>query len=134
MPFPGLQQQAPVDPKGALPLYAMVPPDVTSVWRLAFRPVPCCLPPCLSPVQRIYSHEVPSCPICLYPPLAAHITRCGHIFCWSCMLHYLSLSDKSWSKCPICYEAVHGGDLKRSAGRPPLSSARSSVVLLAVLF
>uniref|UniRef100_A0A3B3QUY3 E3 ubiquitin-protein ligase RNF10 n=1 Tax=Paramormyrops kingsleyae TaxID=1676925 RepID=A0A3B3QUY3_9TELE len=61
---------------------------------------------------RIYSHEVPSCPICLYPPLAAHITRCGHIFCWSCMLHYLSLSDKSWSKCPICYEAVHDGDLK----------------------
>lgn len=29
------------------------------------------------------------------------------------MLHYLSLSDKSWSKCPICYEAVHTGDLKR---------------------
>ncbi|KAM6931273.1 LOW QUALITY PROTEIN: E3 ubiquitin-protein ligase RNF10 [Xenentodon cancila] len=61
---------------------------------------------------RIYSHEVPSCPICLYPPVAARITRCGHIFCWPCMLHYLSLSDKSWSKCPICYEAVHTGDLK----------------------
>lgn len=61
---------------------------------------------------RIYSHEVPSCPICLYPPVAAQITRCGHIFCWPCMLHYLSLSDKSWSKCPICYEAVHGQDLK----------------------
>lgn len=61
---------------------------------------------------RIYSHEVPSCPICLYPPVAAHITRCGHIFCWPCLLHYLSLSDKSWSKCPICYEAVHPGDLK----------------------
>ncbi|TMS03600.1 RING finger protein 10 [Larimichthys crocea] len=40
------------------------------------------------------------------------ITRCGHIFCWPCMLHYLSLSDKSWSKCPICYEAVHTADLK----------------------
>uniref|UniRef100_A0A8D3E252 E3 ubiquitin-protein ligase RNF10 n=1 Tax=Scophthalmus maximus TaxID=52904 RepID=A0A8D3E252_SCOMX len=61
---------------------------------------------------RIYSHEVPSCPICLYPPLAARITRCGHIFCWPCMLHYLSLGDKSWSKCPICYEAVHMADLK----------------------
>jgi len=61
---------------------------------------------------RIYSHEVPSCPICLYPPVAAHITRCGHIFCWPCMLHYLSLSDKSWAKCPICYEAVHSADLK----------------------
>ncbi|XP_037537120.1 RING finger protein 10 [Nematolebias whitei] len=61
---------------------------------------------------RIYSHEVPSCPICLYPPVAARITRCGHIFCWPCMLHYLSLSDKSWSKCPICYEAVQTADLK----------------------
>lgn len=61
---------------------------------------------------RIYSHEVPSCPICLYPPVAAHITRCGHIFCWPCMLHYLSLSDKSWSKCPICYESVNTADLK----------------------
>lgn len=56
---------------------------------------------------------MPSCPICLYPPVAAHITRCGHIFCWPCMLQYLSLSDKSWSKCPICYEAVHSSDLKR---------------------
>lgn len=61
---------------------------------------------------RIYSHEVPSCPICLYPPVAAHITRCGHIFCWPCMLHYLSLSDKSWSKCPLCYESVSTTDLK----------------------
>uniref|UniRef100_A0A671Q9J9 E3 ubiquitin-protein ligase RNF10 n=1 Tax=Sinocyclocheilus anshuiensis TaxID=1608454 RepID=A0A671Q9J9_9TELE len=61
---------------------------------------------------RICSHEVPSCPICLYPPVAAHITRCGHIYCWPCMLHYLSLSEKSWSKCPICYEAVHSADLK----------------------
>ncbi|XP_015221442.2 E3 ubiquitin-protein ligase RNF10 isoform X1 [Lepisosteus oculatus] len=61
---------------------------------------------------RIYSHEVPSCPICLYPPLAAQITRCGHIFCWPCILHFLSLSERSWSKCPICYEAVHSRDLK----------------------
>ncbi|XP_062398671.1 RING finger protein 10 [Sardina pilchardus] len=61
---------------------------------------------------RIYSHEVPSCPICLYPPVAAQITRCGHIFCWPCMLHYLSLSDKDWSTCPICYESVNGPDLK----------------------
>uniref|UniRef100_A0A8C4TBR6 E3 ubiquitin-protein ligase RNF10 n=1 Tax=Erpetoichthys calabaricus TaxID=27687 RepID=A0A8C4TBR6_ERPCA len=61
---------------------------------------------------RIYSHEVPSCPICLYPPVAAKITRCGHIFCWACILHYLSLSEKTWSKCPICYEAVHKTDLK----------------------
>lgn len=61
---------------------------------------------------RIRSHEVPSCPICLYPPTAAKITLCGHIFCWACILHYLSLSDKCWSKCPICYDAVQKKDLK----------------------
>ncbi|XP_063171693.1 E3 ubiquitin-protein ligase RNF10 isoform X2 [Candoia aspera] len=61
---------------------------------------------------RIYSHEVPSCPICLYPPTAAKITRCGHIFCWACILHYLSLSEKTWSTCPICYGSIHKKDLK----------------------
>lgn len=61
---------------------------------------------------RILGHEVPSCPICLYAPTAAKITRCGHIYCWACMLHYLSLGDKSWRKCPICYDAVHKKDLK----------------------
>ncbi|KAM3939517.1 E3 ubiquitin-protein ligase RNF10 [Leptodactylus fuscus] len=61
---------------------------------------------------RIFSHEVPSCPICLYPPVAAKITRCGHIYCWACILHYLSLSEKDWSRCPICYSSVLKKDLK----------------------
>ncbi|XP_077995333.1 E3 ubiquitin-protein ligase RNF10-like isoform X1 [Glandiceps talaboti] len=61
---------------------------------------------------RIFSHDVPSCPICLYPPTAAKITRCGHMYCWTCILHYLSLGEKTWRKCPICYEAVHKSDLK----------------------
>ncbi|XP_068082397.1 E3 ubiquitin-protein ligase RNF10 [Anabrus simplex] len=53
-----------------------------------------------------------SCPICLYPPSAAKMTRCGHIFCWSCILHYLALSDKHCRKCPICFEPVEKVDLK----------------------
>ncbi|XP_071789412.1 E3 ubiquitin-protein ligase RNF10-like isoform X1 [Asterias amurensis] len=61
---------------------------------------------------RILGQEVPSCPICLYPPTAAKITRCGHIYCWTCVLHYLALGDRTWRKCPICYEAVHEKDLK----------------------
>lgn len=56
--------------------------------------------------------EFPSCPICLFPPVAAKMTRCGHIYCWSCVLHYLALSEKTWGKCPICYEAIHQRDLK----------------------
>ncbi|KAL2721086.1 RING finger protein 10 [Vespula maculifrons] len=61
---------------------------------------------------KIHNTESLSCPICLFSPVAAKMTRCGHVYCWSCILHYLSLSDKSWRKCPICYESVHKSDLK----------------------
>ncbi|KAI4495232.1 hypothetical protein M0804_001433 [Polistes exclamans] len=61
---------------------------------------------------KIYNTESLSCPICLFAPVAAKMTRCGHVYCWPCILHYLSLSDKSWRKCPICYESVHKSDLK----------------------
>jgi len=61
---------------------------------------------------KVSSFDTVSCPICLYPPVAAKITRCGHIFCWTCILHYLALSDKTWRKCPICYESVHKTCLK----------------------
>lgn len=65
------------------------------------------------------STEEPQCPICLYHPVAAKMTRCGHVYCWPCILHYLALSDKkSWRKCPICYEAVHIGDLKSAVSKP----------------
>lgn len=65
----------------------------------------------------VSSSEESQCPICLYPPKAAKMTRCGHIFCFSCMLHYLSLSDKSWRKCPICYESIHMADLKSATSK-----------------
>ena len=45
--------------------------------------------------------SVPSCPICLYPPKAAKVAKCGHVFCWPCILHYLALSDHSWRKCKL---------------------------------
>jgi hypothetical protein len=52
------------------------------------------------------------CPICLDSPIAPKITRCGHIYCWSCVLHYLALSDHKWRKCPICFDAVNKDDLR----------------------
>ncbi|VDI65707.1 Hypothetical predicted protein [Mytilus galloprovincialis] len=61
---------------------------------------------------KVNSHEISSCPICLDKPLAAKMTRCGHIYCWPCILHYLALGEKTWRKCPICYEAIHDKDLK----------------------
>lgn len=53
-----------------------------------------------------------ACPICLEPPIAAKITKCGHIYCWNCILHYLSLSDEKCRQCPICFEPVHKCDLR----------------------
>ncbi|KOC64579.1 RING finger protein 10, partial [Habropoda laboriosa] len=71
-------------------------PDVLVDWKL---------------VEQI-SPENLSCPICLCSPVAGKMTRCGHVYCWPCILHYLSLSDKSWRKCPICYESIQKSDLK----------------------
>lgn len=61
---------------------------------------------------RVASVESGTCPICLSTPVAGKMTRCGHVYCYPCILHYLALSDKTWRKCPICYEAVHKNDLK----------------------
>jgi len=46
-----------------------------------------------SNIEEIHmdSNEFISCPICLYPPNAGKMTKCGHIFCWPCILHYLRL-------------------------------------------
>lgn len=52
------------------------------------------------------------CPICLDSPVAPKMTRCGHIFCWSCVLHYLALSDHRCRKCPICFDSIQSDDLR----------------------
>lgn len=65
-------------------------------------------------VEEVHLHvsESPACPICLHPPTAAKVTRCGHIYCFPCVLHYLALSDKKWRSCPICFESVTKEELK----------------------
>ena len=56
--------------------------------------------------------QVPMCPICLEPPLAAKITKCGHVYCAPCILHYLSLGSRAWSRCPLCFEPVYPNAVK----------------------
>ncbi|PWN47914.1 hypothetical protein IE53DRAFT_320381 [Violaceomyces palustris] len=73
------------------------------------------------------SHEGAACPICLSPPTAPRMTKCGHVFCYPCILHYLTLADtdaapgassrpsapsQKWRRCPICWDAVYARDLK----------------------
>ncbi|KAF8665448.1 hypothetical protein AX16_000466, partial [Volvariella volvacea WC 439] len=53
-----------------------------------------------------------TCPICLSPPTAPRMTKCGHIFCFPCVLHYLNTSEHKWAKCPICFDIVNQRELK----------------------
>ncbi|KAI0094249.1 hypothetical protein BDY19DRAFT_879789 [Irpex rosettiformis] len=63
--------------------------------------------------QSADEEGVTTCPICLSPPNAPRMTRCGHVFCLPCILHYLSTSDTlKWVRCPICFDSIHKHQLK----------------------
>ncbi|KAI8092779.1 uncharacterized protein BX664DRAFT_277284 [Halteromyces radiatus] len=76
----------------------------------------------------ITGEEALSCPICLSPPTAARVSKCGHTFCLSCILHYLELREpkKQWRKCPICWESIYGRDLKSVRLVHPFAVSRPS--------
>ncbi|KFD55687.1 hypothetical protein M514_03435, partial [Trichuris suis] len=61
---------------------------------------------------RLNTSDELVCPICLEPPIAAKITKCGHVYCWACILHYLAVSNKRYCRCPICYEIICKEDLR----------------------
>ncbi|KAJ3830348.1 hypothetical protein F5880DRAFT_1468754 [Lentinula raphanica] len=79
------------------------------------------------------------CPICLSPPTAPRMTKCGHIFCFPCILHYLSMSENNWARCPLCFDSINSSQLKSvrwfdppiyleddSSGAPHAASSSSS--------
>lgn len=57
-----------------------------------------------------------SCPICmetLDEMVCPRITKCGHIYCWPCMLQYLDFEkERNWKRCPLCFDGVYQLDLK----------------------
>ena len=56
------------------------------------------------------------CPICMESlniMVAPRITKCGHIFCWPCILQYLGYEkEKNWKRCPLCFDPVYKHDLR----------------------
>ncbi|KAJ1917643.1 hypothetical protein H4219_003105 [Mycoemilia scoparia] len=62
----------------------------------------------------IPSHEATICPICLSPPIAARVTTCGHIYCYTCLLRYASISrsKSKWHKCPVCQSDINSDEFR----------------------
>lgn len=48
----------------------------------------------ISPQPSLETHEGAACPICLSPPTAPRMTKCGHVYCYPCILQYLATNDE----------------------------------------
>ncbi|QKX64286.1 uncharacterized protein TRUGW13939_11459 [Talaromyces rugulosus] len=60
--------------------------------------------------------QAASCPICLSMPVAPRMAKCGHIFCYPCLIRYMHSTDDEtpmperkarWKKCPICWDTIY---------------------------
>lgn len=83
----------------------------------------------ISGEARELEEGLSSCPICLSPPVAPRMTKCGHVFCFPCILHYLSMSKTSnWARCPICFDSVHEKQLKSVKWHEPPTGDQKPLV------
>ena len=60
--------------------------------------------------------QLASCPICLSTPVAPRMAKCGHMFCFPCLIRYMHSTDDlnpvpekraRWKKCPICEDSIY---------------------------
>lgn len=60
--------------------------------------------------------QAASCPICLSMPVAPRMAKCGHIFCYPCLIRFMHSTDEEtpvperkarWKKCPICWDTIY---------------------------
>lgn len=65
--------------------------------------------------------QAASCPICLGMPVAPRMAKCGHIFCFPCLIRYMHSTDDAasvpekkarWKKCPICWDTIYVSDTR----------------------
>ncbi|KAK9763520.1 hypothetical protein K7432_009718 [Basidiobolus ranarum] len=84
----------------------------------------------------ITSQSPVTCPICLSEPCAARVTKCGHIYCYQCVLHYLNVGEekKKWRKCPVCWDAIYEKDLKSVQHREGLFLTNKEIKNDSIIF
>ncbi|KAL9654600.1 hypothetical protein ABK040_006662 [Willaertia magna] len=63
-------------------------------------------------IKQTHDPSQEYCPICLDNLKAPKITKCGHCFCFPCIMRYVALGESSSRKCPLCNESVYLNTLK----------------------
>jgi hypothetical protein len=65
--------------------------------------------------------QATNCPICLSIPVAPRMAKCGHIFCFPCLIRFMHSTDDElhlpekkarWKKCPICWDTIYISDVR----------------------
>lgn len=63
----------------------------------------------------------------------AQMTKCGHIYCASCILRYLGEGASEWRRCPMCFESVSRSHLKAVAIQSVTAVAEGETASLVLL-
>ncbi|XP_025416269.1 RING finger protein 10, partial [Sipha flava] len=62
---------------------------------------------------KMFSTQSIKCPICMDIPITSKMTRCGHIYCWPCILRYLDINKElDITGCPICHSRISKKELQ----------------------
>lgn len=67
-------------------------------------------------VKQLHSPLITlQCPICLDSFVSPRITKCGHCFCYTCLIHHVqsvALSQQNQTKCPCCSMPIYLDDVR----------------------
>lgn len=79
-----------------------------------------------SNIVRVLMHNGQQCPICLSEePVAPRMVACGHVFCFTCLLHFFSIELETakknenrqskkpqYKECPLCGSFIRSQNIK----------------------
>ena len=47
--------------------------------------------------------------------VAPRATKCGHLYCYSCLLQYLDFEkEHAWKKCPLCSDPIYKHEIRKA--------------------
>ena len=47
--------------------------------------------------------------------VAPRVTKCGHLYCYACLLQYLDFEKQyAWKKCPLCSDPIYKRDIRKA--------------------